>query len=250
METLHTSASGETRDDRATARVVNRFVTAFQQRDPSLIPDLVHERCVMEGMQPAPDGLRVEGHDDNVRFWQAMVADPKGTFEVEDLVIAGDRAVNRWRYRFGDSSSVRGVTLLRVEDGKIVEALGYAKTPPLDTGTAEVIRRYNDVFQRHDPSALPELVSADCVIENTTPAPDGARHVGRDACVRLWSGIATSPGTRFEIEEVVIAGERATIRWRLFWGQGDAQSVRGVNLMRVKDGQITEALGYVKAGQP
>jgi ketosteroid isomerase-like protein len=246
MENSYSSAGRGSDDESVTSRVVRQFITAFQHRDPTLIPDLVDERCIMEGMQPAPDGLRVEGYADNVSFWQAMIADTSGTFEVEDTVILGDRAINRWRYRFGDGGSVRGVTLLRVENGKIVEALGYAKTPPLDYRTAEVIRRFNDVFQRHDPSALPELVSADCVIENTTPAPDGARYVGREACVRLWSSIATSPGARFELEEVVVAGERATIRWRLFWGEREENSVRGVNLMWVKDGQITEALGYVK----
>ena len=200
----------------------------------------------MEGMQPAPDGARIEGYLDNVRCWQAMVADTRGTFETEETVILGDRAVNRWRYRFGDRSSLRGVTLIRVEAGKIVEALGYAKTPALDLETAEVIRRFNEVFQRHDPSALAELVSADCVIENTTPAPDGARYVGRDACVALWSRIATVSATRFDLEDVSVAGERATIRWRLSWGERPEESVRGVNLMRVRDGRICEALGYVK----
>lgn len=229
-----------------TSHVVQRFITAFRERDPSLIPELVSDSCVMEGMQPAPDGLRVEGYLDNVRFWQAMVSDTRGTFEVEDLVIVGDRAINRWRYRFGEQSSVRGVTLIRVENGKIVEALGYAKTPPPDVETAEVIRRFNDVFQRHDPSALVEIVSPDCVIENTTPAPDGERFVGRDACVGLWTRIATTPAVRFDVEDVVVAGERATIRWRLFWGEGQKDSLRGVNLMRVQGGQITEALGYVK----
>src|SRR4051812_18222277 len=229
-----------------TSHVVQRFITAFQERDPSLIPDLVSDSCVMEGMQPAPDGLRVEGYLDNVRFWQAMVSDTRGTFELEDLVILGDRAINRWRYRYGDRSSVRGVTLLRVENGKIVEALGYAKTPPPDTETANIISRFNDVFQRHDPSALAEIVSADCVIENTAPAPAGARYVGRDACVNLWTTIATAPGTRFDLEDVVVAADRATIRWRLFWGDREEDSVRGVNLMRVRGGQITEALGYVK----
>ncbi len=63
------------------SRAVHQFITAFRDRDPSLIPDLVGERCVMEGMQPAPDGLRVEGYLDNVRFWQAMVLDTRGTFE-------------------------------------------------------------------------------------------------------------------------------------------------------------------------
>jgi ketosteroid isomerase-like protein len=115
-----------------TARVVERFITAFQRKDPSAIPDLVATDCVMEAMQPAPNGQRVEGYEANVAFWQAMVADSGGTFEVEDVVICGDRATNRWRYRFGDDeeSSVRGVTLFVVRDGKIAEALGYAKTMP------------------------------------------------------------------------------------------------------------------------
>ncbi|WP_192246213.1 nuclear transport factor 2 family protein [Mesorhizobium silamurunense] len=110
--------------------------------------------------------------------------------------------------------------------------------------TAEIMRRYNDVFQRHDPSALDELVADDCVIENTTPAPDGARRAGKDACVELWSAIATGPGTRFDIEETFVAGDRATIRWR-FW-MADGNSLRGVNLMRVANGRIVEAMGYVK----
>ncbi|TIT86406.1 MAG: nuclear transport factor 2 family protein, partial [Mesorhizobium sp.] len=77
--------------------------------------------------------------------------------------------------------------------------------------TAEIMRRYNDVFQKHDPSALDELVADHCVIENTTPAPDGARRAGKAACVELWSAIATAPGTRFDIEETFVAGDRATI---------------------------------------
>lgn len=113
--------------------------------------------------------------------------------------------------------------------------------------TAEIMQRFNDVFQLHDPSALAELVAEDCVIENTVPAPDGARHTGRDACVGLWSAIATQAGTRFDLEETFVAGERATIRWRYF--QADGNSIRGVNLMRVADGRIVEAMGYVK-GRP
>ena len=116
--------------DNATADVVHRFISAFQHKDAAAIRDLVGRDCVMEAMQPAPDGLRVEGYDDNVAFWQAMVSDEHGSFEVEEVVIAGDRAINRWRYRFGPdaASSVRGVTLIRVCDGKIAEALAYAKT--------------------------------------------------------------------------------------------------------------------------
>ena len=240
--------------DGATAAIMRRFILAFQQKDPAEIRDLVAPDCVMEAMQPAPDGLRVEGYDANVAFWQAMVADPNGTFEVEDVVISGDRATNRWRYRFGAApeSSVRGVTLLRVCDGKIAEALAYAKTAPVsDLGqasqtTTEVIRRFNEAFQLHDATALNELIAEDCIIENSNPAPNGSRHVGRAACFELWSRIATNTGIRFDLEDVSITGDRATIRWRLRWGEDESQSVRGVNLMRVRSGHIVEAFGYVK----
>jgi hypothetical protein len=40
-------------------------------------------------------------------------------------------------------------------------------------------------------------------------------------------------------------GERAIIRWRFNFGVGG--SVRGVNLMRVRDGRIVAALGYSKS---
>lgn len=123
----------QTSPSRTTEEVVARFIAAFQQKDPSMIPDLVAPDCVMEAIQPAPNGQRVEGYEANVAFWQAMVADPAGTFEVEDVVVCGERATNRWRYRFGESdeSSVRGVTLIVVRNGKISEALAYAKTVPV-----------------------------------------------------------------------------------------------------------------------
>lgn len=112
--------------------------------------------------------------------------------------------------------------------------------------TSEIMRRFDDVFQRHDPSALPELVAENCVIENTQPAPNGSRHIGRAACVALWTEIATTPGTGFDLEDVEVLADRAIIRWRFRWGDGEADSVRGVNLMRVRDGLIVEAMGYVK----
>jgi hypothetical protein len=43
-----------------------------------------------------------------------------------------------------------------------------------------------------------------------------------------------------------MADERAIIRWRYWWGDGAQNSVRGVNLMKVRDGLIVEGLGYIK----
>jgi len=109
--------------------------------------------------------------------------------------------------------------------------------------TTEIIRRFNDAFQRHDGSVFRDLVGEGCVIENSTPAPDGARIEGRDACAASWTQIATSPEIEFDLEDVEVMGERAIIRWRMRRGAG---AVRGVNLMRVRAGKIVEGMGYVK----
>src|SRR5262249_52398189 len=72
---------------------------------------------------------------------------------------------------------------LAVETALFVAERGQPVAPP--PSTRVVIDRFNDVFQRHDPSALDQLVGDDCVVENTQPAPDGERRVGKAACVAL-----------------------------------------------------------------
>ncbi|MBV8359359.1 MAG: nuclear transport factor 2 family protein [Deltaproteobacteria bacterium] len=114
----------------------------------------------------------------------------------------------------------------------------------LTAATADLMHRFNQVFLQHDATTLSSMIAQDCVIEKINPAPDGDRCVGRDACIALWTEIATAPGTHFDLEETCAMGNRAIIRWR-FWSN-EGTSIRGVNLMRVRDGLIVEAMGYVK----
>jgi hypothetical protein len=114
-----------------------------------------------------------------------------------------------------------------------------------NAATAALMDRFNQVFLRHDPTALRGMIAEDCVIEKISPAPNDDRCAGRAACVALWTEIATAPGTRFDLEETFALGDRAIIRWR-FWSN-DTTSIRGVNLMRLRDGLIVEAMGYVKS---
>jgi hypothetical protein len=117
---------------------------------------------------------------------------------------------------------------------------------PTET-TREIIERFNGAFVAHRPGDLEDLIGEGCVLENTAPAPDGARYEGRAACLDFWKGIAASENLAFEPEEIWASGDRGVIRWTLRWGPDETDRVRGVNLMRVQGGRIVEGFGYVKA---
>jgi len=112
--------------------------------------------------------------------------------------------------------------------------------------TRQLMERFNNAFQAHRPDDLDDLIGEGCVLENTTPSPDGARYDGRAECLAFWRGVASNADLAFEPEEIWTNGDRGVIRWQLRWGHGEADRVRGVNIMRVRDGKIVEGMGYVK----
>lgn len=112
--------------------------------------------------------------------------------------------------------------------------------------TSDIMRRFNDAFLTHQPALLDDLIAENCVMESIQPAPDGTRYEGREACLAFWQALAVDPDSFFTVEDVAVAGERAVIRWRFHYGEGPQDTVRGVNVMLVRDGLIVEALGYAK----
>jgi ketosteroid isomerase-like protein len=114
--------------------------------------------------------------------------------------------------------------------------------------TLQMMRRFNQAFIDHDGSLLDDMIADDCVMESVEPAPDGTRYVGRKACLEFWQRLANSRDGQFADEHIVAIDDHAIIRWRYRFGPNLSQSVRGVNVMRVRDGRIVEALGYVKSG--
>ena len=125
-------------------------------------------------------------------------------------------------------------------------------TPVADVqteGTIAVIERFNDAFNRHDVDAVMAAMTEDCVFENTSPAPDGERHVGQAAVRAFWERFfGSSPGAAFETEELFAAGDRGVVRWLYRWGGTNEPigCVRGVDVFRVRDGKVSEKLAYVK----
>lgn len=108
---------------------------------------------------------------------------------------------------------------------------------------------FNEAFNRHDVDGMLQLMSADCVFENTEPAPDGTLYAGRQSQEQFWRGFfKDSPQARIQIEEIFGLGYRCIMRWRYDWGDegGETNHVRGVDIFQVREGLIREKLSYVK----
>ena len=115
--------------------------------------------------------------------------------------------------------------------------------------TQAAIERFNAAFDRHDVDAVMAAMTDDCVFENTWPAPDGTRYEGQPAVRRFWEEFfRTSPEAVVTAEELIVAGERGTVRWVYRWGGNGVAGghVRGVDVFRVRNGKVAEKLSYVK----
>ena len=113
-------------DDDVARAVLDAFGTAWADHDLDAAIALTTEDCVFEGTSPAPDGVRAVGHAEVRAAWEPIFADAAARFEEEEMVIAGDRAVQRWTYRW-DGGHVRGVDVFRLRDGLVAEKLSYVK---------------------------------------------------------------------------------------------------------------------------
>lgn len=114
---------------------------------------------------------------------------------------------------------------------------------PVLTPSLDVVDAFGQAWAAHDLEAALALVADDCVFDATGPAPDGSRHVGRDAVRQAWQPIFDDVHSSFEAEETFASGDRVVQRWCYRW---DGGHVRGVDLFKVRDGKVTEKLSYVK----
>lgn len=112
-----------------------------------------------------------------------------------------------------------------------------------------VVMEFNNAFNRHDVAGMMQLMSDDCIFENTYPAPDGMVYSGKEAVTRFWQDFfRDSPQAHIEIEDIFGFGERCVMRWKYSWvdASGGSGHVRGVDIFRVVNRAIREKLSYVK----
>jgi uncharacterized protein (TIGR03086 family) len=127
--------------------------------------------------------------------------------------------------------------------------LGAFGRDPAWTPAHAAVARLGAAFGAGDVGAIMAEMTPDCVFESTSPAPDGTRVVGGQAVREQWQQLFDQTNDAlFETEESVVMGDRAIVRWRFSWREGDGQRghVRGVDILRLRDGKVAEKLSYVK----
>ena len=130
--------------------------------------------------------------------------------------------------------------------------VGLAALLPLQAQTEQTTRttveRFNDAINRHDMTSVAALLDDNTVFENTNPQPDGTRIEGKEAVRAFWEKwFATNPDAAFEEEEVIVAGDRCTVRWVYRkMRDGKPWHLRGVDVFTVRGGKILAKLSYVK----
>ena len=122
---------GNESSSETTRAVVDRFNEAFNRHDADALASLLTSDTVFENTSPPPDGLRIEGKEAVVQFWRDWFSrNPDSTFETEEMIICGDRAVVCWVYRKlrnGQPWHLRGVDVFAIRDGKVAAKLAYVK---------------------------------------------------------------------------------------------------------------------------
>jgi hypothetical protein len=117
---------------------------------------------------------------------------------------------------------------------------------PAGASAEAILDRFLAACNRHDLPAALAMTSNNCVFE----APAGGRSIGHTEREVAWKPMFDDPSSHVTVEESFTAGEsfvsgtRVVQLWRYDWAHGQ---VRGVELVTVRDGLITEKLAYVKA---
>ena len=111
------------------------------------------------------------------------------------------------------------------------------------------LARFSAAFGSGDVEAIMARMTQDCVFESTGPSPDGERHEGQASVRAVWEQLfGGTVDPRFTDEEMFFSGDRALVRWRFTWTNEDGSEghVRGVDVLRFRDGLVSEKFSYVK----
>ena len=112
-----------------------------------------------------------------------------------------------------------------------------------------VVELYNGI-NNHKVEDIIGLLSNDCILESTSPAPGGTIYIGKDQIRRYYENLyEEKTELSFKTEEILGFGHRCIIRWECIWENknGTEETIRGVDIIKEKNDLISEILSYSKS---
>ncbi|MEO5722903.1 MAG: nuclear transport factor 2 family protein [Ilumatobacteraceae bacterium] len=109
---------------------------------------------------------------------------------------------------------------------------------------ADICRAYLAAFATANPESVTSLVTDDFVNEHTAALGGGC--VGKiEYSARVPGFLASMPGLRYEVEDVIAEGDRVAAAYTLHTHVNDRDvAVRGVMRFEVRDGLIAKRVDY------
>lgn len=109
---------------------------------------------------------------------------------------------------------------------------------------SEVARAYLGAFAAGDPAAVASWVTDDFVNEHTAALGGGC--TGKDEYLRRLPGfMASMPGLRYEVEDVIAEGDRVAAAYTLHATVNERPiAVRGVMRFQLRSGLIAKRVDY------
>ncbi len=115
--------------------------------------------------------------------------------------------------------------------------------------TTAILQQFGEAFNGHDINGIMQLMTNDCVFENSFPAPNGEVYQGQTAVRAYWERFfVASPHARFDFYDQFVCDDRAVVHFTYHWmdKNGKKGHVQGVDIFRLRGGKIAEKQTYVK----
>ncbi len=118
----------------------------------------------------------------------------------------------------------------------------------IESGIRLVVELYNNIND-HKVEDILRLLSDDCTLESSSPAPRGFIYTGKDQIRKYYENLFEERReVRYKTEELLGFGHRCIIRWECKWinKKGSEETIRGIDIIKEKNDLIGEILSYSK----
>ncbi len=104
---------------------------------------------------------------------------------------------------------------------------------------------YIDAFNKREKERLIKIIDKDCIFQLFGPPPDGETIMGEEEIKKYIENEFTRESI-IEVEDIIGFGNKCIVLLIWKWPDRQKNHLRGIDLIKEKDGKIVEKFSYVK----